>query len=231
MSGNHVAIAQLLSRTARYDPVKSFAQIARCAVVPSGLFVNASSPITSLESMLAYARTHRETVTYASGGTGTPSHLAMELLQKRTGIPIRHIPYKGTAPALPDLVGGRVDMLFTSIAGPLALVKSGRLRLLAISSPARLPALPAVPTIGETLAGYQFEVWVGLAAPRGTPAAIVERLSTEVGLALQDPGVVRKMEDAGLGLSYVASAYIGRRVEEEVAVLARVIKDANIASE
>ena len=231
MSGNHVAIAQLLSRTARYDPVKSFAQIARCAVVPSGLFVNASSPITSLESMLAYARSHRETVTYASGGTGTPSHLAMELLQKRTGIPIRHIPYKGTAPALPDLVGGRVDMLFTSIAGPLALVKAGRLRLLAISSQARLPSLPAVPTIGETLAGFQFEVWVGLAAPRATPAAIIERLSTEVGLALQDPGVVRRMEDAGLGVSYVASADIGRRVEEETAVLAKVIKDANIASE
>lgn len=230
MSGNHVAIAQLLSRSARYDPVKSFAQVARYAVVPSGLFVNASSPITSLEGMLAHARRNPETVTYASGGQGTPSHLAMEILQKRTGVPIRHIPYKGTGPALPDLVGGRVDMLFTSIAGPLALVKSGRLRLLALSSPARLPSLPQVPTIGETFAGYEFEVWVGLAAPRGTPAAIVERLSTEVGIALKDPAVTRRMDEAGLGVSYVASAEIGRKVEEEAVLLARVIKEANIST-
>ncbi len=231
LSGNHVAIAQALSASVRYDAVKSFAPIARFGVLPSGLFVNGQSPHASLQDLLAYARSHPDALTYASGGNGTPSHLAMELLKRRAGLAIRHIPYKGTPPAVTDLIGGQVDMLFTSIAGPMAQVKSGRLRLLAVSSPRRLPLLAQVPVIGEAVAGYEFETWLGVSAPRGTPDTIVAKLSAEIGHALKDAGVVRRMEDAGLSPAYLATPEITRQVEEEAGMYVRVVKDANIKAE
>ena len=231
LSGNHVVIAQLLTAGARYDAVKSFAPIARFAVLPSGLFVRAQSPHTSLQELLAYAGSHPDALTYASGGNGTPSHLAMELLKRRHNLAIRHIPYKGTPPAVTDLIGGQVDMLFTSIAGPMAQVKSGRLRLLAVSSPKRLAALADVPAVAEAVPGYEFETWLGVSGPRGTPDNIVATLSAEIGKAVRDPGVVRRMEDAGLTPAYLASGELSRKIEGEAVMYARVVREASIKAE
>lgn len=231
LSGNHVVIAQLLTAGARYDAVKSFAPVARFAVLPSGLFVRGQSPHTSLQELLTYARSHPDALTYASGGNGTPSHLAMELLKRRHNLVIRHIPYKGTPPAVTDLIGGQVDMLFTSIAGPMAQVKSGRLRLLAVSSPKRLPALADTPAIAEAVPGYEFETWLGLSAPRGTPDSIVATLSAEIGKAVRDQGVMSRMGDAGMTPSYLPSAELSRKVEEEAEAYARVVREANIKAE
>lgn len=231
LSGNHVVIAQLLTAGARYDAVKSFVPVARFALVPSGLFVNAQSPYTSLQDLLTHVRSHPDALTYASGGNGTPSHLAMELLKRRAGLSIRHIPYKGTPPAVTDLIGAQVDMLFTSIAGPMVQVKSGRLRLLAVSSPRRLAALPQVPVIAEAVPGYEFETWLGVSAPRGTPEVIIAKLYAEIGQALNDPGVMRRMEEAGLSPGYLAAPEISRKVAEEAAVYVRVVKEANIQAE
>lgn len=231
LSGNHVTIAQLLTTGARYDAVKSFTPVARFAVLPSGLFVRGQSPHNSLQELLAYARSHPDALTYASGGNGTPSHLAMELLKRRHNLAIRHIPYKGTPPAVTDLIGGQVDMLFTSIAGPMVQVKSGRLRLLAVSSPKRLPALPDTPVVAEAVPGYEFETWLGVSAPRGTPGSIVATLSDEIGKAVRDPGVMRRMEESGLTPGYLHSAELSRRVEEEAGVYARVVREANIRAE
>lgn len=202
MSGNHVAIAQLLSRSARYDAVRSFSQIARFAVVPSGLFVNAGSPITSLESMLAYARSHPDTVTYASGGTGTPSHLAMEILQKRTGIPIRHIPYKGTGPALNDLAGGQVDILCDQTSGTVPLVKAGRIKAQAAAGRQRLPQLPEVPALSEAgVQGFDINISFGLYAPKGTPRPVLDTLVAALQKSVADPEVRQRLE--GMGISAV----------------------------
>ena len=176
-------------------------------------------------------RSQPDGLTYASGGNGTPSHLAMELLKRRADLKIRHIPYKGTPPAVTDLIGGQVDMLFTSIAGPMAQVRSGRLRLLAVSSPKRLTALPDVPAVAEAVPGYEFETWLGVSAPRGTPDAIVTVLSQEIGKAVRDPAVLRRMEDAGLTPAFLGSAELSRKVEEEAASYARVIREANIKAE
>lgn len=231
LSGNHVVIAQLLTPGARYDAVKSFAPVARFAVLPSGLFVRGQSPHTSLQEVLAYAGSHPDALTYASGGNGTPSHLAMELLKRRHNLAIRHIPYKGTPPAVTDLIGGQVDMLFTSIAGPMAQVKSGRLRLLGVSSPKRLAALADVPSIAEAVPGYVFETWLGVSAPRGTPDSIVATLSAEIGKAVRDPGVLRRMEDAGLTPAYLASGELSRRIEDEAGMYSRVVREASIKAE
>lgn len=231
LSGNHVAIAQLMIARARYDAVKSFVPVARFGVLPSGLFVSAASPHGSVHELLAWVRSHPDAMTYASGGNGTPSHLAMELLKRRADLSIRHIPYKGTPPAVTDLAGGQVDMLFTSIAGPMAQVRAGRLRLLAVSAPQRLMSLPKVPALNESVPGYEFETWLGVSAPRGTPATVVSTLSSEIGKAVKDPSVVKRMEDAGLTPDFLAHAEIASKVYEEAATYARVVRDANIKAE
>lgn len=231
LTGNHVAIGQALSAAPRYDVVRDFVPVARFGVLPSGLFVEARSPHASLADLLVDVRKRPDELTYASGGNGTPSHLAMELLKRRANLAIRHIPYEGTPPAVTDLIGGQVHMLFTSIAGPMAQVKSGRLRQLAVSSPRRLASLPDVPSIGEVVPGYAFETWLGVAAPKGTPAHIVMRLSEEIAAALQDAGVRERMESAGLTPSFVGPAELRARVEDEAAQVARIVKDANIKAE
>jgi tripartite-type tricarboxylate transporter receptor subunit TctC len=231
LSGNHVSIAHALAPTTRYDPVRSFTPVARFAALPSGLFVNAASSAASLDELLAQVRSRPDALTYASGGNGTPSHIAMELLKRRAGFSIRHIPYKGTPPAVTDLIGGQVDMLFTSIAGPMAQVRSGRLRILAVSSPRRLPLLPDVPAIAEKVPGYEFETWLGLAAPRSTPAAAVSRIAAEVAGVMQDPAVLRRLEEAGFAASYQAGPALMDRVTDETELYARTVREAGIRAE
>ena len=231
LSGNHLVIARLLTPGARYDAVKSFIPVARFGVLRSGLFVSSASPYASVQELLAHSLSHPGGLAYASGGNGTPSHLAMELLKRRAGVDIRHIPYKGTPPAVTDLIGGQVDMLFTSIAGPMVQVRSGRLRLLAVSSPQRSAGLPQVAAVAEALPGYEFETWLGVSAPRGTPPAIVATLSTEIERAVKDPGVMKRMEDAGLTPGFLPSAELLRKVEDEAGVYAKVVKEANIRAE
>lgn len=150
LSGNSIAIAQALANTPRYD------------------------------YLVAFAKVNPHKLTYASGGNGTPSHLAMEMLDRSPGIQVRHIPYKGTSPAVTDLMGGQIDMLVTSIAGPMEQVKTGRLKILAVSSPERLDQLPESPAIAESLPGYAFETWLAISAPRGTSPAIVQKLANEI---------------------------------------------------
>lgn len=231
LTGNHVAIAQALAPSPRYDAVKSFAPVARFATLPSGLFVASSAPWTSLDELLARVRERPDALTYASGGNGTPSHIAMELLKRRAGLALRHIPYKGTPPAVTDLIGGQVDMLFTSIAGPMAQVKAGRLRLLGLSTSRRQAALPEVPAIAEKVPGFEFETWLGLAAPRGTPETAVNRLAGDVEAALKEPTVLRRLEEAGLSAAFLAGPRLSERVAEEAELYARIVRDAAIRAE
>jgi len=231
LAGNHVSIAHALAPSGRYEPVRSFAPVARFAALPSGLFVQAGSQAATLDDLLAQARARPDALTYASGGNGTPSHIAMELLKRRAGLAIRHIPYKGTPPAVTDLIGGQVDLLFTSIAGPMAQVRSGRLRLLGVSSPRRLASLPDVPAIAEKVPGYEFETWFGIAAPRGTPAPVVSRIAAEIGTAVQEPPVVRRLEEAGLATAFQSGAALESRVAEETELYARIVREANIRAE
>ena len=231
LSGNNIAIAQALSSAPRYDATQSFVHIAQIAALPTGVFVSAQSPHATFRDLVAFAKANPDKLTYASGGNGTPSHLAMEMLKRSAGIEVRHIPYKGTPPAVTDLIGGQVDMLVTSIAGPIEQVKAGRLRILAVSSPERLEQLPQVPAIAESLPGYSFETWLAISAPRGTPPAIVQKLAAEVERALKDPALVKRMNDAGLKASYLSPDKTSARMSAEQKSFAQVIKDANIHAE
>jgi tripartite-type tricarboxylate transporter receptor subunit TctC len=231
LSGNNIAIAQALSSAPRYDSTQSFVHVAQIAALPTGVFVSAQSPHATFRDLLAFAKANPDKLTYASGGNGTPSHLAMEMLQRSAGIEVRHIPYKGTPPAVTDLIGGQVDMLVTSIAGPIEQVKAGRLKILAVSSPERLDQLPQVPAIAETLPGYSFETWLAISAPRGTSPAIVQRLAAEIERALKQPALVKRMNDAGLKAIYLSRDGTAARMSAEQRSFAQVIKDANIRAE
>ena len=155
----------------------------------------------------------------------------MEMLKRTAAIDVRHIPYKGTPPAVNDLMGGQVDMLVTSIAGPMEQVKGGRLRILAVSSPERLDQLPQVAAIAETLPGYAFETWLAISAPRGTPPAVVQRLAAEIERATKEAGLVKRMNDAGLKASYLPPERTAARIAKEHKAFVQVIKDANIRAE
>lgn len=181
-----------------YDPIKDFAPVGIHTWLPYAIVVNANSKINSYSDLRAAAMADPGKLTYASIGNGTTSHLIVLLLQQRTGLKLTHVPYKGSAQAQTDLIGGQVDMTFDTVVSMLPHIKSGKLRPLAVSTLKRSPLLPDVPTLHE-LGVSQFEVgaWLGILAPAGTPRAIVDKLNTELNLALDDEGVKAKLTAMG----------------------------------
>ena len=169
-----------------YDPVKSFEPVALLGTNPTVLVVNPASPYKSLADVIAAGKA-KKPLTAASAGSGTSQHLSLELLKAKAGIDITHVPYKGSGPAIQDVIGGQVDMMFdtTVVAGPF--IDSGKLRALAVTSARRLPTLPNVPTVAETVPGYEVISWQAVFAPAGTPKAIVDRLHDEIGKVLKEP--------------------------------------------
>jgi tripartite-type tricarboxylate transporter receptor subunit TctC len=181
-----------------YDPVRSFAPVAWVARVPNVLVVNAASGIASLQDLIARAKASPGRLTYSSGGNGSAAHITFEYLKLRAGIFVAHIPYRGTAPSVTDLLGGQVDATFTGSPAVLPHIKSGRLRALAVSSSKRLPSLPAVPTVAECgLPGFEADQWYGIVAPAGTPADLVARLNEFINQALATPEVSQQLAAEG----------------------------------
>ena len=181
-----------------YDPLKDFAPVGIHTWLPYAIVVNAQSKINSYADLRATALADPGRLTYASIGNGTTSHLIVLLLQQRTGLKFTHVPYKGSAQAQTDLIGGQVDMTFDTVVSLLPHIKSGKLRALAVSTLKRSPLLPDVPTLNE-LGVSQFEVgaWLGLLAPAGTPKAIVDKMNQELSLALDDESVRGKLTAMG----------------------------------
>lgn len=181
-----------------YDPVKSFAPVAWVARVPNVLVVNAASGITSLKDLVARARANPGKLTYSSGGNGSAAHITFEYLKLRAGTFMSHIPYRGTVPSVTDLLGGQVDATFTGAPALIPHIRSGRLRALAVSSPARIAALPEVPTVAESgYPGFEADQWYGIVAPAGTPADVVARLNAAINKALVSPEVAQQLAAEG----------------------------------
>jgi tripartite-type tricarboxylate transporter receptor subunit TctC len=181
-----------------YDPRKDFAPIGMIGVAPNLLVVTPSLPVHSLAELIAYAKTQKAPMPYGSPGVGTVNHLAGEMLALEIGAPLQHIPYKGNGPALGDLIGGHIPMMFMPIPAALGNVKAGTLRALAISSAARSGVLPDLPTMAESgLPGFEVALRYGLAAPAGTPRPIVERLNKELNAALADEDVQKRLANEG----------------------------------
>jgi tripartite-type tricarboxylate transporter receptor subunit TctC len=190
--------------------------------------VNLDVPVKNLAEFIAYAKERPGKLNYASGGVGTSLHLCGELLKVMAGIDIIHVPYRGSAPALTDLLAGRVQALFDNIPGAMGQIKAGKLRPLGVTAAQRVPALPDVPAMAETVPGYAADVWYGIAAPRGTPAEIVAKLNGAVNAVLADPKLKARMQELGGDPMPMTSDAFGQLVASETEKWASVIRSANI---
>jgi tripartite-type tricarboxylate transporter receptor subunit TctC len=195
--GTH-AINQSLYKKLGFDPIKDFAPISRVALVPNLLVANPSQPFKTVKEMIAYAKANPGKLTFASSGSGTSIHLSGEMFQQMAGVEMQHIPYKGSAPALTDLLGGQTAIMFDNMPSVISHVRAGKLRPIAVTTPTRSPALPDVPTIAESgVPGYSATSWFGILAPAATPAPVIAKLNASILKALADPEVKKKLAEQG----------------------------------
>ncbi|GAA4341276.1 tripartite tricarboxylate transporter substrate binding protein [Pigmentiphaga soli] len=216
-----------LYKTMPYDPRKDFAPITMAASGTLLLVCDPNLPFRDTAGLIAYAKAHPGALSYASGGMGASQHLAGELLKSTAGIDIRHVPYKGLAPAIPDLLGGRVSMTF-DMATALPYVKQGRLRAIAVANPQRSSALPDVPTIGETVPGYAASAWYGLFAPAGTPQPVIARLNAAITRILRTPDLRERLIALGAEPAASTPEEFGRFVQAESDKWSKVLKAIDI---
>jgi tripartite-type tricarboxylate transporter receptor subunit TctC len=214
-----------------FDTEKAFAPVVLLARGPNVLVVRADSPYKSVKDVLAAAHAKPGRLTYASQGNGTSAHLAGEMFDNLAKVSMTHIPYKGAGPALTDLVGGQVDMMFATAAAASPLVAGGKLRALAVTSPQRSPGWKDVPTVGETVPSYSVESWYGLFVPAGTPAAVIARLNAAAIKAAQTAEFRKKIEPEGLAASTGSPEELDNFVRGEEARWRKIVKENNLKSD
>jgi tripartite-type tricarboxylate transporter receptor subunit TctC len=218
-----------LYRKLPYDTLTDFEPIALLLTQPSVLVVHPSVPVSSMADLLKLAKSQPKTVTYASGGNGSSQHLAAAMFADMTGLDLVHIPYKGSAPAEADLLGGQVNMMFASMVSAMPQVRSGRLKALAVSSERRSAAAPELPTVIEAgVPGYSAVAWAGLLAPKGTPPATVAALNASIIKIMNEPEVKEKL--AGLGAEFTPNGpkVFDQFIRSEIARWGDVIRKANL---
>jgi tripartite-type tricarboxylate transporter receptor subunit TctC len=231
LSSSNNAVNTFLFRNMPYDPVKSFTPVSLLVNVPNVLVVNPSVPAKTVAELVSYAKAHPDELTYASAGNGSPAHLAAEQFKSMAGVKIRNITYKGAAPALTDVMAGRVSMMFTNLPASLSAIQSGKLRALGIGSTARLPVMPNLPTIAEAgVAGYEAGAWYGLMAPAGTPADVVARLQKALGAA-RTPAVMDTLRQRGTDPRITSPQDLQQQVQADLKTYGPLIKSAGITLE
>jgi tripartite-type tricarboxylate transporter receptor subunit TctC len=222
------AINSTLYGNVPYDPVKDFAPVAMVAQVPNILVVNPSVPARSVRELIELARARPGYLKFGSGSTGSIGHLAGELFNTMAGVKMVHIPYKGGAPAMADLLAGQVQLMFDNLANALPNVKAGRLRALAVTTLARSPAMPELPTIAESgLPGFDLSTWFGVMAPAGTPPEIVSKLNAEIARALSAKDMRERLEKMGAEPPINNTPeHFAAFIRTEAAKYAKVVKDS-----
>jgi tripartite-type tricarboxylate transporter receptor subunit TctC len=211
-----LAIGKWVQPKSGFDPEKDVAPITMAGYVPNVLLVSPEVPARNLEELIRYARANPGKLTFASMGTGTTGHLNGEMLKMMAGLDLLHVPYKGSAPALNDLLGGHVQMMFDNLPTALPHVKSGKLRAFAVTSAQRSPLLPDVPTLAEAgVKGFDATAWFGFVAPAGTPAPVLDRLNAEMVKALNDPAVRETLAAQGVTIVADSRADFAKVMAEE----------------
>jgi tripartite-type tricarboxylate transporter receptor subunit TctC len=215
-SGTPHVISPWLYRSLAYDPLKDFAPVALVATGPYVLVVNPQLPVASVRELIAAAKAQPGKIDFGSSGNGSAQHLVSALFNSMAGIDLNHVPYKGSGPAMQDLLAGQVKVSFAGTPNVLNHVRAGKLRALAVSTPKRWPELPEVPTVAEAgVPGYEATLWLNLMAPAGTPRDIVERLHAETSKALQDPELHKTFRTAGVEAAAMAPAELGAFMRAE----------------
>jgi tripartite-type tricarboxylate transporter receptor subunit TctC len=229
--GHFNAINTTLYKQLPFDFMRDIVPVAGIAQAPNVLMVHPSVPATTVTELIAYLKANPDKVSYPSSGSGTSSHLAAELFKTMTGTSIQHVPYRGTGTVWPDLLTGQVQVYFTSPVGSLHYVQEGKLRALAVTTATRSDVLPGVPTVAETVPGFEVTTWFGIGAPKTTPAEIVGRLNHENNAGLAEPKIKARLADLGSRAFANSPADFGRFVAEETEKWGKVIRAANITPE
>jgi tripartite-type tricarboxylate transporter receptor subunit TctC len=227
VSAAHAINATLYDRL-NYNFLRDVAPVAGVIRVPNLMEVNPSLPPKSVPEFIAYAKANPGKVNYASGGNGTAQHLTGELFKMMTGVDMVHVPYRGAAPALTDLIGGQVQVMFGDMPSSIEHIRAGTLRPLAVTTTARSEALPDLPPVGDFVPGYEASTWYGLGAPANTPAEIVDKLHKEINAALSDPKIKARLADLGGTVLSGSPADFGRLIADETEKWGKVIHAANI---
>ena len=223
------ALINSLHAQSKLDVTRDFAPLVWVGATPNLLVVNPNSPYKSVKDILAAAKAQPGKIPYASTGNGTSNHLSMELFKVMAGVDLVHIPYKGSAPAVTDLIGGQVQAMFDNVPNVIQHVKGGRLKALAITTPKRHPSMPEVPTVDEAgVPGYQVSVWFGVVAPAATPKDVVARLNAEINRVIQLADVKERFSQSGIEVVGGAADAFDRHIREQVATWGKVVREANI---
>ena len=225
------AVNATLYKNLSFDFVHDFAPVAGIMRTPLIMEVNPSLPVKTVAEFIAYAKANPGKLNFASSGNGTGSHVAAELFKIMTGVQMTHVPYHGPAQALTDLISGRVQVMFDVLTSSMAHVRAGEVRALAVTTAARSPALPDLPTVGDTVPGYEASGWAALAAPKATPANAIATLNAAANAGLADQSVIAKLAALGGQPLVLTPAELGKLMADETAKWAKVIKFANIKVE
>lgn len=229
VSASTIALNSVLYQKVPYDPVRDFAPITLAATAPNILVVNPKLPIKTVDDLIAAAKAQPGKLTYGTPGIGTSPHLCMELFKSMAGVDLQHVPYKGTAAAVMDIIGGQIDVAFATALTAKPLIDSRRLRALAVSGPRRVEALVNVPPVAEAgVPGYEAMQWYGLLAPAGTPSSIIERVHAEAMVALRSPEMKARLAADGAEPLGTTPAEFGAYIKRELEKWSRVRDAAHI---
>ncbi|MEA3028299.1 MAG: hypothetical protein QOF91_3584 [Alphaproteobacteria bacterium] len=211
-----------------FDFIRDIVPIAMISSLPLVMLVNLDNPAKTVPEFIAWAKANPAKVNMASGGTGSASHIGGEFFKTTTGVDMLHVPYKGGAPAITDLMGGTIQVYFSPLPESIGVVKGDKVRALAVTTARRVASLPDVPTIGESVPGFEISTWQGIGAPKNTPAEIVAALNREINAGLADPKVKARIIELGGDPAPISTADFEKRVADETARWAKVIRDAKI---
>ena len=214
-----------------FNFIRDTAPVASIASTPLIMEVNPSVPAKTVPEFIAYAKANPGKISMASGGKGAPGHVAGELFKMMAGVDMVHVPYRGDALVLPDLISGQVQVYFGVMPASLGYIRAGKLRALAVTSATRQEALPDVPTVGEFLPGFEARGWYGIVVPKATPAEIVGKLNQEINAALADPNMKKRLTDLGVAVFAGSPADFGKFIADETEKWAKVVKFADVKAE
>ena len=224
--GTH-AINQALYKKLPYDPIKDFTPLSRVANVPNLLVAHPSRPYKTVKEMIEYGKKHPNEITYGSPGSGASPHVSGALFQSMTGVELTHVPYKGSAPAISDLLGNQIAVMFDNMPSAIQHVRSGKLRPIAVTTAKRSPELPDVPTIAEAgVPGYEATSWFGLWSVAGTPQPVLDKLHASLSKVLKDPAVAKKIADQGGEVVIETPAQFDAFIKSEAAKWGKVVKES-----
>jgi tripartite-type tricarboxylate transporter receptor subunit TctC len=213
-----------LYKNLKFDLLKDIVPVAGITRVPNVMEVNPNFPAKTVPEFIAYAKQNPGKVNMASSGTGTSVHMSGELLMAMTGIKMAHVPYKGAGPALTDIMAGTVDVIFDNMPSSIGFIQAGKIRALGVTTDTRSKTLPDVPTVAETVPGYEASAWFGMGAPKGTPADVIEKLNKAINEALKDPKLVARLADLGGAPMPGTPADFGKIMSDEVAKWKKVVE-------